>query len=89
MEVLIEIAKQVPALAVLAWLVHYFVAAFHTQAERSEARIVSITEAHATRLKEIITEYRRVAELSSGSSQRILELLISMQATLGRLVKPR
>lgn len=94
METLVEVGKQVPALAVLAWIVFYFVNAtlrinadhretlMRISAESAE-RIARVSERHERHLAEIIKDYRKVAESSQAASEKVYDVLIRLQAEMG------
>lgn len=89
MDWILDIAKQVPALAVLAWIVRYFLGTLaeltkqdaeraEKQNERHESQISGITKRHEAQLADIAAKHNAVVERNSNLYERVLERLSSI-----------
>lgn len=74
----IEFAKQVPALAVLAVLVVYFLNFLGKISDAHKEDIKRLEQAHAERMARIMGDYRTVADRNSSMYEKVLEKLGSL-----------
>jgi len=76
MELLVEAAKQVPALAVLVWLVYYMNASSARQQEMSENRLERL-------IGDVDKKHKELSDRVESARESVQEALIANTSVLG------